>query len=121
MSRNADSRLINRSPEPLDRFFPVVGLPWHLVIVGSMVLVIVGVRPGIDEALYATGIVAGVVFAAYTLLASSCSCSRRLVSVPELRMATPSVGLAHRTETGHLLECQRTGPARIGGWSGLAC
>lgn len=24
-------------------------------------------------------------------------------------------------ETGHLLECQRTGPARIGGLSGLAC
>lgn len=53
----------------MDRFFPVVGLPLHIAIAGSMVLVIFGARPGIDEGLYVTGLVSGVVFAAYTLLA----------------------------------------------------
>lgn len=68
-ARAPDSKSINRSPEPVDRFFPVVGLPLHIVIAGSMVLVILGVWSSNDEALYVTGLVAGVVFAAYTLLA----------------------------------------------------
>ena len=68
-ARSADSRSINKSPEPVDRFFPVVGLPLHIVIASSMVLVILGVWPESDEGLYVTGLISGVVFAAYTLLA----------------------------------------------------
>jgi hypothetical protein len=41
----------------------------HLVIAVSLILVIFGVWPGNDEALYVTALVAGVVFAGYTLLA----------------------------------------------------
>jgi hypothetical protein len=66
---SADSRRLSRSPERLDRFFPVVGLPLHIVIAGSLVLVIVGVWPRIDEALYVTALAAAVIFAGYTLLA----------------------------------------------------
>ena len=72
-SRTAASRTINRSPERLDRLFPVVGLPLHVVIAGSLVLIIFGVWPGIDEALYVTALAAGVIFAGYTLLASGMS------------------------------------------------
>jgi hypothetical protein len=72
-SRTAASRTINRSPERLDRLFPVVGLPLHVVIAGSLVLIIFGVRPGIDEALYITALAAGVIFAGYTLLMSGMS------------------------------------------------
>ena len=68
-SRSADSRMLSRAPEPVDRVFPVVGLPLHVVIAGSLVLIIVGVWPAIDEALYVTALAAGVVFAGYTLLA----------------------------------------------------
>ena len=42
----------------------------HLVIAGSMLLIVIGVWPHLDEALYVTGLSAGVVFAGYTLLAS---------------------------------------------------
>lgn len=69
LNRTPGSRAVTAKPEPLDRFFPVVGLPLHLVIAGSMVLIIVGVRPGLDEALYVTALTAGVVFAGWTLLA----------------------------------------------------
>lgn len=68
-TRSPDSRVLNRSPEPLDRFFPLVGLPLHLVIAGSLILIIVGVWRDVDEALYVTALAAGVVFAGYTLLA----------------------------------------------------
>lgn len=68
-SRSTDTRAINRSTEPLDRLFPIVGLPLHLLIAGSMVLIIIGVWPGLDEALYVTALTAGVIFAGYTLLA----------------------------------------------------
>jgi len=70
LSRTAASRTINRSPDRLDRIFPVVGLPLHVVIIGSLGLVIFGVWPGNDEALYITALTAGVIFAGYTLLMS---------------------------------------------------
>jgi len=50
-----------------------VGLPLHVVIAGSLGLIIFGVRPGIDEALYITALTAGVIFAGYTLLMSGMS------------------------------------------------
>jgi hypothetical protein len=53
----------------VDLLFPVVGLPLHIVVAGSLVLIILGVRPGIHDAVYVTALTAGVVFAGYTLLA----------------------------------------------------
>lgn len=73
LSRSTGSKEISRSPEPVDRVFPFVGLPLHAVIAGSLVLIIVGVWPGVDEALYVTALAAGVVFAGYTLLMSGMS------------------------------------------------
>lgn len=81
LNRSADMRALNRNAEPVDRIFPIVGLPLHLVIAGSMVLIVIGVWPHLDEALYVTGLTAGVVFAGYTLLASVLS--RKHVSDPE--------------------------------------
>jgi len=72
-SRTAASRKINRSRERPDRLFPVVGLPLHVVIAGSLVLIVFGVWRGIDEALYITALTAGVIFAGYTLLMSGMS------------------------------------------------
>jgi hypothetical protein len=66
--RSAESRSVDRSPEPVDRFFPFVGLPLHLVLAGSLILVVLGVVRSVDEALYVTSLTAGVVFAGYTLL-----------------------------------------------------
>ena len=68
-SRTPETRALNSSPERVDRLFPAVGLPLQIVVVGSLVLIIVGVRPGIDAALYVTALTAAVVFAGYTLLA----------------------------------------------------
>lgn len=68
-SLTADSRSLNSSPERLDRFFPVVGLPLHIATAGSLLLVIVGFWPERDQALYVTALTAGVIFAGYTLLA----------------------------------------------------
>ncbi|MGV8850460.1 MAG: hypothetical protein ACOH16_13070 [Propionibacteriaceae bacterium] len=68
-NRTPDSRAFPKRPEPLDRVFPIVGVPLHLVLAGSMILVVVGARPSVDEALYITGLTAGVVFAGWTLLA----------------------------------------------------
>lgn len=69
-TRSPDSKTLDRSRlEPVDRVFPVVGLPLHSVIVGSLILIIIGVVPSADEALYVTALTAGVVFAGYTLLA----------------------------------------------------
>ncbi len=65
--RSAESRAINRSPEPVDRFFPLVGAPLHLVIAGSLVLTILGVWRRFDEARYVAALAAAVVFAGYTL------------------------------------------------------
>lgn len=62
-------RALDSSPERVDRLFPVVGLPLHIVVAGSLVLIILGVRPGIHDAVYVTALTAGVVFAGYTLLA----------------------------------------------------
>jgi hypothetical protein len=73
LSRTAVSRTIDRSPERLDRLFPVVGLPLHVVTAGSLVLIILGIWPGIDAALYVTALAAGVIFAGYTLLMSGMS------------------------------------------------
>lgn len=68
LGRNADMRALNSSPEPMDRYFPVVGLPLHILIAGSLILTILGVWRGADEARYVTALAAGVVFAGYTLL-----------------------------------------------------
>ena len=67
-ARRSDTRALNRSQEPLDRFFPVVGLPLHLVIAGSLTLIVLGRWPSTEPALYVTALAAGVVFAGYTLL-----------------------------------------------------
>lgn len=68
-NRQADVRSLNWSPETMDRFFPLVGLPLHVAIAGSLVLIVVGAWSGLAEALYVTALAAGVVFASYTLLA----------------------------------------------------
>ncbi|MFZ1175102.1 MAG: hypothetical protein WAO15_02250 [Mycobacterium sp.] len=70
VTRNADFRVLNRSPELVDRYFPVVGLPLHLITSVSLILILLGVWRSVDGALYVTALAAGVVFAAYTLLAS---------------------------------------------------
>lgn len=67
-ARRPETRALNRSPELLDRFFPVVGLPLHLVIAGSLALVVLGRWPDREPALYVTALAAGVTFASYTLL-----------------------------------------------------
>ena len=67
-ARRSDTRALNRSQEPLDRFFPVVGLPLHLVIAGSLALIVLGRWPSTEPALYVTALAAGVVFAGYTLV-----------------------------------------------------
>jgi hypothetical protein len=61
-------RALNRSHEPLDRFFPVVGLPLHVTLAGSLTLVVLRRWPGQEPALYVTALAAGVAFASYTLL-----------------------------------------------------
>ncbi|MBM7506166.1 hypothetical protein ACFPER_03540 [Agromyces aurantiacus] len=83
LNSTADLRAFNRSRdlERVDRLFPVVGLPLHLVIAGSLVVIVIGVWPSAEEALYVTALTAGVVFAGYTLLVSVLS--RRHVSGPE--------------------------------------
>ena len=81
-SRTPDSRAFSGS-EPLDRLFPIVGVPLHSVIAGSMLLVIVSVWSGVDEALYVTALTAGVVFAGYTLLALVMSQKHEPVSEPD--------------------------------------
>ena len=53
----------------MDRLFPIVGLPLHIVIAGSLLIIISGVWPGVEEALYVTALTAAVIFAGYTLLA----------------------------------------------------
>lgn len=67
--RSPDSRAINRSPERVDRLFPIVGLPLHIAFAGSLLLIVIDVWPAIDEALYVTALTAAVIFAGYTLLA----------------------------------------------------
>jgi len=68
--RRPESRMLNRSPEPMDRRFPLGGLPLHFIIAVSLILIIFGVWRRVDEALYVTALAAGVVFAGYTLLMS---------------------------------------------------
>jgi hypothetical protein len=70
---SAPTRELNKSTERMDRYFPVVGLPLHVVIAGSLVLVILGVWPDVEEALYVTALAAGVAFAGYTLLVNGMS------------------------------------------------
>jgi hypothetical protein len=78
LNSTADLRAFNRAEdlEPVDRFFPVVGLPLHLTIVGTLIVIITGVWPGAEEALYVTALTAGVIFAGYTLLVSVLSQKR---------------------------------------------
>ncbi len=66
--RRPSFRLVNSTPEPLDRFFPLVGLPLHIIIAAGLILIILGVWRRVDEALYVTALAAAVVFAGYTLL-----------------------------------------------------
>lgn len=68
LNLTVESKALNRSRELVDRFFPVVGLPLHIVIVGSMLVIVLGVWSRVDEALYVTALTAGVIFAGYTLL-----------------------------------------------------
>lgn len=64
-----EGKALNRSQyDAVDRVFPVVGLPLHLIAVGSLVLVVAGVFPHLDESLYLTALVTAQVFAGYTLL-----------------------------------------------------
>lgn len=72
LNSTADLRAFNRGQdlERVDRFFPVIGLPLHLVIVGSLVVIITGAWASAEEALYVTALTAGVVFAGYALLVS---------------------------------------------------
>jgi hypothetical protein len=67
--RSPETRASNSVVERVDRLFPVLGLPLHIAIAGSLALVILDVWPGVSEALYVTALTAGVVFAGYTLLA----------------------------------------------------
>lgn len=67
-SRTPASKALGRNLDRFDRFFPVVGLPLHIAMAGSLLLIIFGVWPGGDEALYVTALTAGVVFAGYALL-----------------------------------------------------
>lgn len=66
---SGESRSINRSPERLDRLFPLVGVPLHLLIGGSLVLVVAGSPAGSADALYVTALATALVFAGYALLA----------------------------------------------------
>ena len=68
LGRSGESRAIDRSPEPVDRLFPLVGLPLHVLIAGSLVLILIGAWPRPEEAFYVTALTAAVVFAGYTLL-----------------------------------------------------
>lgn len=81
LERGTDMRALNKNLEPVDRFFPIVGLPLHLVIAGSLILTILGVWRRADEARYVTALAAGVVFAGYTLL--TFVMSQRHVSTPD--------------------------------------
>lgn len=83
LNSTADLRAFNRSKDlqPIDRYFPVVGLPLHLIIVGSLALVVIGAWPALEEALYMTALSTGIAFAGYALLASVLSQSA--VSAPE--------------------------------------
>lgn len=65
---STDWREFDKHQELADKFFAVVGLPLHVVIAGSLLLVLIGVWRRVDEALYVTALAAGVAFAGYTLL-----------------------------------------------------
>lgn len=41
--------------ERVDRVFPIVGLPLHVAIAGSMVAIVIGVWRDLDEALHQPG------------------------------------------------------------------
>lgn len=73
LGRTSASRAINTAPERIDRLFPLVGLPLHVAIDGSLLLVLGGPWQGRGEALYLTALSAGVTFAGYTLLMSGLS------------------------------------------------
>ena len=68
LSRSADMRAFNENLEPLYRFLPAVGVPMHLIIAGSLFLIIIGVWPAVEQALYMTALVTGLVFGGYALL-----------------------------------------------------
>lgn len=68
----ADWRAFNRSEnlERVDRLFPVIGLPLQLILAGSLALIIIGLWPTLEEALYVTSLSAGIVMCGYALLVS---------------------------------------------------
>lgn len=64
-----EGKALNRSQyDAVDRVFPVVGLPLHLIAVGSLALIVVGEFPHLDESLYLTALITAQIFAGYTLL-----------------------------------------------------
>ncbi|MGN6741823.1 MAG: hypothetical protein ACTHJL_00805 [Amnibacterium sp.] len=67
-AREADVRSLDRRPEPVDRYFGIVGLPLHIVIAAGMLLAVLGLWPRLDAAFYITSLAAGLTFAGYTLL-----------------------------------------------------
>jgi hypothetical protein len=83
---SSESKQITRRPESVDRHFPIVGLPLHIVIVASLLVTVVGLWPAADEALYVTALTAGVTFACYTLLA--CLLSQRHESERDVHRTT---------------------------------
>lgn len=68
LTRTPESREIDHNPDRVDRFFPIVGLPLHVILAGSLLLILLGRWPAQDGALYVTALTTGVVFAGYTLL-----------------------------------------------------
>lgn len=48
--------------------FIAVGAPLHLTVGASLILIIVGVWPAVEPALYVTALIAGQIFAGFTLL-----------------------------------------------------
>lgn len=68
LNMSAEFRAFNNNLDPVDRLFPVIGLPLHIVIAGSLALVVTGFVPALEQALYVTALTAGVIFAGYTLL-----------------------------------------------------
>lgn len=71
MNRSRLMRNENRWLSTRRRFnltFYAVGLPLHLIVGGSLILIIVGVWPDVEPALYLTSLVAGQSYAGLTLL-----------------------------------------------------
>jgi len=73
LNRSTASRHIKETLDRPDRFFPFVGLPLHVVVAGSLLLLVIRGWPSVHEALNVTALTAGLIFAGYTLLRSGTS------------------------------------------------